>query len=526
MPTPQIQTVIQQVCRAVNVRDGNELADGQLLRSYVASRNEAAFELLVRRHGPMVLGVCQRLLGNPHDAEDAFQATFLILARKATSVTPAELVGNWLYGVAYRTALEARSRRTRHYAREKQVMDVPHPTVETETDSREVLCLLDQELARLPEKYRVTIVLCDLEGRSRKEVAEQTSVPEGTVSSRLTTARRLLAERLSRHGLKLSAGVLATLLSRQAAQAVLPPTLVVSAVKAASLGVVGAAVPAPVVALAEGTLRIMLVSKLKTLAACAVAFCLLTAGLGLGWATTLSPEIPATRALVPRDMPAEAQGTADDRQPKHLGSPKNEGGKKEEKGNKVKAAQVVTKPFSKIHVKQGTATIRQTDKDAVVVKGEGALLDRVETSVEDGTLYLTAPHPDMEFFVEVKELTCLTVEGVGTVEVKDLKGKKLEVALRSAAQVTVTGTVDEQVVNVSAGGRFSGDACKGKWGTVRVEGGSRAVVHVTDKLKATIAAGGQLEYLGSPQVKDNVSPGGTLRQRVQSEPKNETPDNE
>jgi len=127
-------------------------SDTDLLGHFIEEREEAAFAALLQRHGPMVLGVCRRILGNPHDAEDAFQATFLVLARKAASVRPREAVGNWLYGVAYRTALEARTKIARRRAREKQVSEMPQPEVKEESCWRELLPLLDREVHRLPDK--------------------------------------------------------------------------------------------------------------------------------------------------------------------------------------------------------------------------------------------------------------------------------------------------------------------------------------------------------------------------------------
>src|SRR5436305_10194548 len=139
------------------------LSDGQLLDRFVDRREGAVFEAIVRRHGPMVWGVCRRVLRDHHDAEDAFQATFLVLARKAASIMPREKLGNWLYGVAYQTAMKARAKRTKRRGREGQVPDMPEP----EATSRDLLDdpteLLDQELSRLPEKYRIPNVLCELE---------------------------------------------------------------------------------------------------------------------------------------------------------------------------------------------------------------------------------------------------------------------------------------------------------------------------------------------------------------------------
>ncbi|HJZ93203.1 MAG TPA: sigma-70 family RNA polymerase sigma factor [Gemmataceae bacterium] len=249
--------------------------DGQLLQSFIDCRDGDAVTALVRRHGPMVLGVCRRVLGGTHDAEDAFQATFLVLVRKATSIVPRELVGNWLYGVAYRTALEARARNARRRAREKQVRDMPDHAVESEAAWPELEPLLDRELSRLPEKYRAPVVLCELQGRSRSDAARQLNLPEGTLSSRLATARRMLAGRLGARGLALSAGGLTSVLVHSAVSASVPPPLLASTAKAATLTAagqaVGTVVSANVAALTEGVLKTMFLAKLKVAAVALVA---------------------------------------------------------------------------------------------------------------------------------------------------------------------------------------------------------------------------------------------------------------
>jgi RNA polymerase sigma factor (sigma-70 family) len=266
------------------------LTDGQLLGCFIERRDEAAFEALVLRHGPMVLGVCRRVLCRVHDAEDAFQATFLVLARKAASLCARELVGNWLYGSAYRTALEARARRARRRARERQVEDMPESHVEPEPAWRELLPLLDQELHRLPDKYRVPTVLCELEGKSRKEVAQLLRVPEGTLSWRLAHARKLLARRLARYGLTVSGAALA----EATAPACVPRTLAASTAMAA--GQAGA-VPAQVMVLTEGVMKTMLLTRLKTLVA--VTFVLLASAgaVGLSYRPAAAQPGDAPRAL-------------------------------------------------------------------------------------------------------------------------------------------------------------------------------------------------------------------------------------
>src|SRR4051812_14924501 len=166
-------TAVHSVIRSARSAALRHDSDGALVEAFVRRRDEAAFEALLRRHGPMVLGVCRRVLGNVQDAEDAFQATFLVLVRKGASIMPREMVGNWLHGVAFRTALEAKKMTARRRAKERDVADVPRPASSPTDVWKEILPLLDQELGRLADKYRVPIVLCDLEGKTHKEAARQ-----------------------------------------------------------------------------------------------------------------------------------------------------------------------------------------------------------------------------------------------------------------------------------------------------------------------------------------------------------------
>jgi RNA polymerase sigma factor (sigma-70 family) len=257
------------------------LSDGQLLRSFLHQNDEAAFEALVGRHGPMVRGVCRRLLRNCHDADDAFQAAFLVLIRKAPTLAAREVIGDWLHGVAYRTALKARTAAARRRMKEKQALR--SEAIVVEYDRPEWMSLLDQEIARLPAKYRLPIVLCDLEGRTRKEAAQQLGWPDGTLSGRLSRARALLARRLNRRGVTLSVGALVAGLSSEATARV-PFSLLSSTCKAAmefaSKSTAGS-VPAHVVVLTEGVVKAMFLSKLKKIAAVLMAALVVTAGAGV-----------------------------------------------------------------------------------------------------------------------------------------------------------------------------------------------------------------------------------------------------
>ncbi len=238
--------------------------DRELLAAFIARRDGSAFATLVHRHGPMVLGVCRRMLGHHQDAEDAFQATFLVLARRATSVTPRGAVANWLYGVAYRTALEARRMAARRRAREARFelfarSEVMEPVVD------DLSVVLDDELSRLPDRLRLPVVLCDLEGRTRRDAARQLQIADGTLSNRLAAARRLLAKRLRARGVTLSVGGLAIAMGQTGMSAV--PLGLANATIQAALDPAANLASAAASSLTHEVVKTMYLSKLKVLAA-------------------------------------------------------------------------------------------------------------------------------------------------------------------------------------------------------------------------------------------------------------------
>jgi RNA polymerase sigma factor (sigma-70 family) len=272
---------IQRFLRRMAAGGAGEDPDRLLLERFVGAADQAAFEALVRRHGPLVLNVCTRVLDGVHDAEDAFQATFLVLVRKAGSLRAPESLGPWLYGVAYRTALKARAQAARRRRREQPLVDVAGPAAIDGTTWREVRAILDEEVHRLPPRYRVPFVLCYLQGKTNAEAARLLGCAQGTVFSRLAWAREQLRKRLDRRGLAVGAAALATLLTASAAGAALPVAQVLSTSRAALEFAAGSATaagmsPTPVVALAEGVLRAMFLTKLKVAAVVLVA--LATAG--------------------------------------------------------------------------------------------------------------------------------------------------------------------------------------------------------------------------------------------------------
>ncbi|MBL8794407.1 MAG: sigma-70 family RNA polymerase sigma factor [Planctomycetia bacterium] len=278
------------------LRETGPQSDGELLQRFLVERNEAAFDVLVRRHSAMVLRVCQRVLQQRQDAEDAFQATFIVLARKAPSISKQDSLASWLHGVAYRIALKARTtagRRRSHEKRAGELASVHDASGEHGgTMSRELGSVLDEELQHLPEKYRTPLLLCYFEGKTNQEAAQQLGWPMGTIATRLSQGRELLRQRLSRRGLAYSASGLSAVLVQDAATAAVPPTLVASTIKGAALLAVGHTAPtglltAEAVAQAETALASMTAHQWKLAAALCLAFLSLgSAATALAWLAT------------------------------------------------------------------------------------------------------------------------------------------------------------------------------------------------------------------------------------------------
>jgi RNA polymerase sigma factor (sigma-70 family) len=301
MAHSQLTGVLRHLRRTALPHDRG-MTDRQLLERFLATREAGAFEALLRRHGPMVLGICRRVLRSLHDAEDAFQATFIVLICKASSVAARESVGSWLYGVAYRTAQKARVSAARRRTKEQQ-MARPEALHETDDGWEALRPLLDAELGRLPDKYREPVILCDLQGLTRKEAARRLGCPEGTVSGRLSRAREMLAKRLARHGVALSGGAVALALAGNAASAGVPAPLMGSTIRAAALVAAGHAVAGalsgPAAALTEGVLQTMSLSKVKLTLAVVAAVGLLVAGWGAYQTRAAAPPQPEGTRTAP-----------------------------------------------------------------------------------------------------------------------------------------------------------------------------------------------------------------------------------
>jgi RNA polymerase sigma factor (sigma-70 family) len=275
--------------------------DGDLLRRFHEAGDLEAFAAIVQRYGPLVLGVCRRVLGDAHRAEDAFQATFLILARKVGGVYRGRPLAGWLYTVAHRAALRARMGEARRRRVEERA--VPRNPDEPNADWADVAPLLDGELGRLPEKYRLPIVLCYLHGATHEQAAQQLGWPVGTVRGRLARARDLLRIRLGRRGLALSAGALSAVLAENAVAGPVPAALVGAALNA----VIDAGTAPAAAAIAEGVLHMMVIQQIKWAAVGFLAVAVLTGGI---WMARPGGVAPLAAAPLPMPTPPKPSGPA------------------------------------------------------------------------------------------------------------------------------------------------------------------------------------------------------------------------
>lgn len=311
MANNELTCVLDHVRKLIGSQRESELSDGQLLERFVGRRDEAAFETLVRRHGPMVQRVCRRVLNDAHAAEDAFQATFLVLARKAQAIRNRSSVGGWLYEVAYHLAVRARADAARRVRRERQAPNMPYTETVSAEEGREVYAVLDEELHRLPEKYRSPLVLCYLEGKSNIQAARELGWPTGSISSRLERARELLRDRLAGRGIALSTGGVAALLMENAATGAVAAGLVENTVRAAigfaaGKSAVAGAVSAEALVLAEGMLNTMISTKLKLVAVMLLAVGLLGTGTSVWLQQGTAAQAPAA-AVQPSSQPADGK---------------------------------------------------------------------------------------------------------------------------------------------------------------------------------------------------------------------------
>jgi RNA polymerase sigma factor (sigma-70 family) len=307
MASGQISAVVRFIQKLTGTRRTDLLADGSLLDRFVTHQDESAFATLMHRHGPLVVSVCRSILSNESDVEDAFQATFLVLVRKAGSISKRESLASWLYGVAYRIAVRAKSRAGRTTLGEAECMDEATLDPSAQAARQEIKGLLHQEVHRLPDKYRLPVLLCYLEGLTRDAAARQLGWKEGVMRGRLERARDLLRARLRRRGITLSAVGLTGLFVQEAAAATVPAKLIeatarvalsVAAGKTLACGILST----NVITLADGVLKAMLLTKLKIACVAILLVGSLSVGVGMVYyhAPAMGSEaVPAAKPQAP-----------------------------------------------------------------------------------------------------------------------------------------------------------------------------------------------------------------------------------
>ena len=268
MESAQWRPVLRYIRRMVEPKQDDRASDQILLERFCTGSDGDAFASLVERHGPLVMGVCSRMLRDIHDAEDVFQATFLVLVRKARAIAKPECLGPWLHGVAYRTALRARSQAAKRRFHERQSAESNKMEMIPDFMSSDLRPILDKEIQRLPFSYRSPLVLCYFSGKTKEETARILNLPVGTVSSRLARAREKLRVRLTQRGVALSAGLFAGTISSQPLGASVSVSLIEATTKAGlalalGQGLASGLVSMKVISLTQGVVRSMLLSKLK-----------------------------------------------------------------------------------------------------------------------------------------------------------------------------------------------------------------------------------------------------------------------
>jgi hypothetical protein len=452
-------------------------------------------------------------------------------------VRPRALFGNWLYGVAYRTALDARARIARRRSKERQMHTMPQaPQAAPENDGEQLRQLLDQELSRLPEKYRVPVVLCELEGRSRRDVARQLGLPEGTLSSRLATARKTLARRLARHGPALSGGALAAALTASAS-AEIPPALARAAVRVAAIA------PPQVVALAEGVLKAMLLTKLKV-AGLFVLAAFVTAGMGvIGLCAFAAGPDPARQAEVRDDDRPKAR---DDDGPKAPGKrrPRDEDSEVIRGSGKEATRELKLSDFTTVDVGHAFQVELTRGKSfRVTITADDNVLSHVTATKDGSALKIGLDGAGRSFqnvtlkaVVTMPALEGVSASGATKVTIGGFKSAK-DCKLRASGASSLTGDLEAQTVDLGATGashisltgsareaRISGDGVSRlaladfsiRSASVVLTGASHAKIQVKSALDYELSGASNLKYGGEPKVGKTRATGassvGRLRQ--------------
>ena len=298
-------TVLHGLCRLVETQ-ASQLSDGQLLSRFATDRDEFAFAVLLQRYGRLVYGVCRNVLRHDQDAEDAFQATFLVLARRASAIRTEKAIGSWLYRVAYRVSLKARNSAERRRQQESQAAKLNEQRPPSDLAWRELQAMLDEELNRLPAKYRSPFVLCVLLGKTKSEAAVELAWKEGTVSSRLSHARQLLRTRLARRGVLLSALLSGLAISDDGRAAAVPAALVAEVQQAVPRFLSGEAIATGPAVIARSVIQGMAVSRLAFASAVVATICLVGAGVAIALNRPGEPAVALAHQPSDEGVPAAA----------------------------------------------------------------------------------------------------------------------------------------------------------------------------------------------------------------------------
>ncbi len=523
--------------------------DGQLLDRYVQARDSDAFALLVHRHGPMVLGVCKRVVGHGHNAEDAFQATFLILVRRAESIQPREMVGHWLYGVAYRTALSARHAAFRRWSREKSLGEMALADQNSGPASTDWLPLLDREIHRLPEIYRRPVVLCELQGKSRREAARLLGLSEGTLSSRLAKARKQLALRLKSRGLLGLAAFGSPLLS--GSQAAVPCVLEQSTLHWAQTLIASSGVatvlPTAIVTLIQGATRSMFLTKTKILALTSLLLC--GSGGSFWWLNAATAEQPhgAVAAVQPDllvvpPQSADAQPSTiapladntsldDDKDHKKHADHKHDQHQHREtitgSGN-IKKENRDVKGFSAIRFDSaGKVTIRRTGKEKLSLQADDNILPLLKTDVQEETLVIRAakdvnlkPSKQAEYVIEVSDFNKLELRGAGTINVEKVQADQFTLNILGAGTLTLDGEAKNLNVTLLGAGTVAADQLQVQTAKISLPGSGTIHVNARESLDVTINGAGSIRYLGDPKITKSIRGVGSIKKADSSSKKN------
>jgi RNA polymerase sigma-70 factor (ECF subfamily) len=539
MSTALVTFLGRDLRRLVLMGGASGLTDAELLERFLVLRDDSAFESLVRRHGPMVFGVCRRVLHHDQDAEDAFQATFLVLVRKATTIWPRHMLPNWLFGVAYRTAQATKTASARRRLRERQANPMSSPGASTDGLWSDLRPILDEELSHLPNKYRVPIVLCDLEGKSRQEAAQQLGWLPGTLSGRLARARSMLAKRLTRRGLTVSGAVLAGAFCQNFASACVPPSLVANTVKTSLIMAAGkgaaALISANVISLSQGVLRTMMMTKIKIVVVAFLTLSLSIAGAGrLAYqAMAANSDAPVFAAVLgpsvhANDMaPLAANPNDDDPREK----PKRAKSKREKivGSGKPMTKEYQISGFNSVNVNSVfEVEITPGDSFKTSITADDNLFDYIKAVKEDSTLHLSLESEDKS--IETKEhlkakivmpsLRNLKLGGASHATINGFKSSPgIDVEVGGASHLKGNLETNKFVVQASGASHLelagsAGDAklkCSGAshldlakfaldQSDVDLSGASHATIQAKSKLSYSVSGASHLSYRGDPTI--------------------------